>query len=125
VPAKYLRRPPKPLPYSFLLETDGSVCARFQQVAGLDVPHGTPRSTMILKRGIITGPVLWEWRRQGNVPPRGGALAMLDSSGAVRGRWKFQSARIVKWVGPELNAKGGGNATMAVLELACEGIELE
>ena len=119
------QRPPKPLPYNFLLEMDGVVYARFQEVSGLDTPHGTTRKTIILRRGVITGQGLWGWRKQGNVPLRNGALVMLSSSGAERGRWKFQGARISKWVGPELSAKGGGDVAMKLLELACEGIELE
>jgi len=45
VPPRF-QRPPKPLPYSFLLEIDGVVYARFQEVHGLDVPHGTVMSRL-------------------------------------------------------------------------------
>jgi phage tail-like protein len=124
VPPKF-SRPPKQLPYNFLLEVDGATCARFQEVAGLDTPHGTARTTLILRRGIVRGAGgLWDWRKQGNVPLKNGALAMLDPSGAVKGRWRFQGARITKWVGPEFNAKGG-DVSMKTLELTCEKIELE
>ena len=112
----------KPQPYSFRLEIDGSDCARFQDALGLDVPHGTPRKTITLKRGVTTGATLWTWRSQGNVPPKNGSLVMLDASGAERGRWKFQSARVSKWAGPGFNAKGG-DVAMELLELACERIE--
>jgi T4-like virus tail tube protein gp19 len=123
VPPRF-QHPPKPLPYNFLLEIDGAVCARFQEVSGLDLPHGTTRTTIILKRGIITGPGLWAWRKQGNVPLKNGALVMLGGSGAEKGRWKFQGGRISKWVGPEFQAKGGGDVAMKTLELTCEEIGL-
>ena len=121
VPPRF-QRPPKPLPYNFLLEIDGVVYARFQEVNGLDVPHGTPRKTIILKRGIVSGPGLWAWRKQGNVPLRSGALVLLDGAGAVRGRLPFRGCRISQWVGPAFNAKGG-DVAMKTLELTCEGID--
>jgi hypothetical protein len=124
VPPKF-QRPPKPLPYNFLLEIDGVRSARFQVVSGLDAPHGTARTTLILRRGLITGPVLWDWRKQGNVPLRNGALVMLDGFGGEKGRWRFKGARISKWVGPDLKAKGGGDVAMKTLELACEELDLE
>ncbi len=117
------RRPAKPSPYTFRLEIDGIVCARFQDVSGLDVPHAVQRRVIALKRGITVGPMLWTWRAQGNVPPRDGSLVMLDGSGAERGRWNFQAGRISKWVGPGLNAKGGGDVAMEMLELSFERIE--
>ncbi|MBZ5582059.1 MAG: phage tail protein [Acidobacteriia bacterium] len=116
------QRPAKPSPYSFRLEIDGSICARFQDAAGLDVPHGAPRRTIILRRGVTTGPTLWTWRSQGNVPPKDGSLVMLDASGAERGRWRFQGGRVSKWVGPGFNAKGG-DVVMDLVELTCERIE--
>jgi phage tail-like protein len=122
VPSRF-QRAPKPLPYSFRLVIDDAVCARFQDAAGLDVPLGAPRTTVKLKRGFTTGPGLWTWRRQGNVPPKDGALVMLDGSGAEKGRWLLRAARISKWVGPDLKAQGGNDVAMTMLELTCERIE--
>ncbi len=103
---------------------DGVVCARFQEVSGLDAPHGAPRTVLMFRRGAISGPALWQWRREGSASQRDGALAMLDGSGAVKARWLFRAARISKWVGPDLQAKGGADVEMRTLELVCEGIDL-
>ncbi len=118
------QRPAKPNPYNFRLEIDGVVCARFQDASGLDAPHGTPRTTITLKRGATTGPALWTWRSQGNVPSKNGSLILLDASGAERGRWRFEGARVSKWAGPGFNAKGR-DVAMDLIELTCERIEEE
>lgn len=123
MPPRFQRNAKSHSPYSFRLEIEGIVCARFQDAFGLDVPHGTPRKTIVFRRGVTTGPGLWTWRSQGNVPPKDGTLVMLDGSGAERGRWKFQGGRISKWAGPGFNAKGGDDVAMDLVELTCERIE--
>jgi hypothetical protein len=114
------QRPPKPHPYSFLLELDGEACARFRDATGLNVPHGTPRKTLILRGGVTTGTGLQTWRKQGNVPPREGALIMRDGAGVEKGRWKFRGARVSKWIGPDLSSTATG---VTLLELTCESID--
>jgi hypothetical protein len=122
VPPKF-SRPPKQLPYNFILELEGAPCARFQEAGGLDAPHGVARTTLILRRGLAKGGLM-AWRKQGNVPLRDGALAMLGTSGTVKGRWRFEGARIAKWVGPESGGRGA-EVSLKIVELACEKIELE
>lgn len=117
------RRRPKPSPYSFRLEIDGAVCARFQGANGLDAPLGTPRTTLTLRRGVTIGPALAVWRSLGGVPPRDGSLVMLDGAGAEKGRWALQAGRISKWIGPDLKAKGGAGVAITLLEVKCKRID--
>jgi phage tail-like protein len=39
--------------------------------------------------------------------------------------WKLTNARPMKYTGPTLNAKGGGDVAMEELVLSCEKIEAE
>ena len=99
------------------------VSARFQDITGLDVPLGTPRKTVTLRRGGTVGPGLRKWRSEGSVPPKNGCLVMLDAASAEKGRWNFRAGRISKWVGAGLHAKGSGDVAITVLELACESLD--
>ena len=93
--------------------------------------HKTPgqakHASIVLKRGLANSRELYNWYNdviKGKVRRAHGSIAAYDIDGlTVKLRWKFSNAYPIKWVGPALSGKAGGDVVIETLELAYEGIE--
>lgn len=133
--------------FNFLVEIDGVTVAGFSEVSGLSsetaiieyregsdkrnsarkLPGLTKFSNIVLKRGITTDLVLWNWRKaivNGVADRRSGAIILLNSEHQPMLRVKFVRGWPSKWEGPVLNAKGNEIA-IETLEIAHEGLDLD
>jgi phage tail-like protein len=128
----------------------GSVQAGFQEVSGLGMEvtiaeyrNGNEAenhvrkmdgiykaSDVTLKRGVIGYTSFFEWIKavgDGAQDSRAAVtIELMDEAhtGPVM-TWKLTNARPMKYTGPTLNAKGGGDVAMEELVLSCEKIETE
>lgn len=82
-----------------------------------------------LKRGIINSADLWTWiqqvRRQGVEGQRQVTITLNDEQGRKIQSWILRGCIPLKWTGPTLAGKGGGDVAMEELVLSCEGIDLD
>jgi phage tail-like protein len=83
-----------------------------------------------LKRGLIGKDELFAWmketRTEGYRAKRNVTVSLLDEArSAVVATWKLTGAFPLKYTGPTLAGKGGGDVAMEELVLSCEGYELE
>jgi phage tail-like protein len=80
-----------------------------------------------LKRGIINSGDLWAWvtqvRTSGSIAKRDVLVTLLSEDGEGVQAWKLHNAMPMKFTGPTLAAKGGGDVAMEELVLSCELIE--
>lgn len=82
-----------------------------------------------LKRGVIGAQNIYDWLQE----IRGGKLAkrnivvklMSEDRSEVVLSWKLRGAMPIKWTGPTLTAKGGGDVAMEELVLSVETLEQE
>ncbi len=82
---------------------------------------------IVLKRGVIGDPGLWNWIQQtmdGKVQRTEGSVVLLDENKQEVMRWNFKRGWPCKWTGPGLNAKNNEIA-METLEIAHEGLALD
>ncbi len=93
------------------------------------VPGIHKTGDVTLKRGVIGAENIWEWLqkvRDGNIAEakRDIVIQLLneDRSETVV-TWKLKKAMPIKWTGPTLTAKGGGDVAMEELVLSAETIE--
>ena len=83
-----------------------------------------------LKRGLVGTDDLFAWmkalRTEGYTAKRTVVIHLMDEarSGPVA-TWRLQGAMPLKYTGPTLAAKGGGDVAMEELVLSCEGYEME
>lgn len=83
-----------------------------------------------LKRGLIGSKDLFDWinvtRTDGYKAKRTITITMLDEArnGPVA-TWRLQGAMPLKYTGPTLAGKGGGDVAMEELVLSCEGYLVE
>ena len=81
-----------------------------------------------LKRGIVNSTSMWEWISQARIAgPEGKPNAIItlrDEAGQPVQRWKLNRVLPMKYTGPTLAAKGGGDVAMEELVLSVEGIEI-
>lgn len=124
--------------FNFWVELDGVIVAGFTEVSGLEaeteveeyreggvngyvhkLPKGVRFPNLVLRRGVTSSPVLWNWYESsidGPVERKTGAIVLQNSKGAEMGRWSFFDAYPVRWSGPQLNA--------ATSDVAFESIEI-
>lgn len=140
--------------FNFLVELEAGqgqeVQAGFAEVSGLNaevtiaeyrsgnaavnyvtkVPGIHKAGDVTLKRGVIGASNIWEWldeARAGRLSAKRNVVIKLlneDRSETVLS-WKLRGAMPIKWTGPSLTAKGGGDVAMEELVLAAETIEQE
>ncbi|HEY6176585.1 MAG TPA: phage tail protein [Kofleriaceae bacterium] len=82
---------------------------------------------LVLKRGIIGDPALWNWIQEamdGKVRRTEGAVVLLDENKQEVMRWNFTGGWPCKWTGPGLNAKNN-EIGMETLEICHQGIKLD
>jgi phage tail-like protein len=86
-------------------------------------------SDVTLKRGIVNSADLWDWvkstRRDGPAAQRDVVITMRDEAGRPVQSWTLRGAIPLKYTGPTLAAKGGGDVAMEELVLSSEGLDFE
>ena len=90
--------------------------------------HKVPDVT--LKRGIVNSSDLWEWvkdtqRKGANDPKTNVSITLRDEEGNSVQTWELLGVVPMKYTGPTLAAKGGGDVAMEELVLSAEGMNLE
>lgn len=79
-----------------------------------------------LKRGVIDTKQVWEWikesRTSGPAAKRQVRITLRDESGKDQQVWTLTNVLPLKWSGPTLAGKGGGDVAMEELVLSCEGL---
>ncbi len=82
-----------------------------------------------LKRGIINSKDFWDWikaaRREGAAAKRTVVITLRDEAGESVEKWVLTGVLPMKYTGPTLAAKGGGDVAMEELVLSAEGMEIE
>ncbi|HGX93280.1 MAG TPA: phage tail protein [Candidatus Tenderia sp.] len=82
-----------------------------------------------LKRGIVNSKDLWDWlketQRSGPAAQRTVTITLQDEAGEAVESWTLRNVVPMKWTGPTLAAKGGGDVAMEELVLSAEGMDLE
>lgn len=86
-------------------------------------------SDVTLKRGIIDSTSLWEWIEQTRIAgpdaQKTVTVTLLDEAHAPVQSWVLQGAIPMKYTGPTLAGKGGGDVAMEELVLSAEGLKIE
>jgi phage tail-like protein len=92
------------------------------------VPGVHKVSDVTLKRGIVSSADLWDWinnvRRTGPLAQRNVVITLRDETGADVQSWTLRGVVPLKYTGPTLAAKGGGDVAMEELVLSAEALEL-
>ncbi|HEX4949762.1 MAG TPA: phage tail protein [Blastocatellia bacterium] len=80
-----------------------------------------------LKRGIINSTSFWDWiketRRSGHKMKRDVTITLRDESGADVMTWSLRKTIPLKYTGPTMAAKGGGDVAMEELVLSAEDLD--
>jgi phage tail-like protein len=91
------------------------------------VPGVYKTSDVVLKRGIVDSSDLWEWieqvRKTGPLAQRTVVITLRDEAGADAESWTLRGVVPLKYTGPTLAAKGGGDVAMEELTVSAEKIE--
>uniref|UniRef100_A0A832A5M3 Phage tail protein n=1 Tax=Desulfacinum infernum TaxID=35837 RepID=A0A832A5M3_9BACT len=135
--------------FNFAVEIDGIPVAGFSDVSGLNteitiseyregtyplnhvrkVPGMHKVGDVTLKRGIIDSKEFWDWikqvRQEGVRAQRNVSVILMDESHNEVQRWNLRGVIPLKWTGPTLAAKGGGDVAMEELVLSAEALELD
>jgi phage tail-like protein len=82
-----------------------------------------------LKRGIVNSTDLWEWitqtRNEGVLAQRTVIITLRDEAGNPVQKWTLGGVVPMKYTGPTLAAKGGGDVAMEELVLSGQSMETE
>src|SRR5262245_48437497 len=127
--------------HNFNVEIDSVIVGGFKEVDGLESkteiieykegnearmhkrPGKTNYTNIILRRGNLQTPELWEWRKkvvQGLTERKSGSIIMLADDGTTEvGRYNFFEAWPCRWKGPAV-ASLGDTHTVEEIELAVE-----
>lgn len=86
-------------------------------------------SDVTCKRGIINSKTLWEWVKETRVAgpsaQKNVTITLLDEAQSAVQTWVLRGVIPMKYTGPTLAAKGGGDVAMEELVLSAEGMDLE
>ena len=86
-------------------------------------------SDVTLKRGILNSKSLWEWmtatRAQGPAAQKGVTITLLDEAQKPVQSWLLRGVIPMKYTGPTLAGKGGGDVAMEEIVLSAEAMEIE
>jgi phage tail-like protein len=84
-------------------------------------------SDVTLKRGIVNSSDLWEWitqtQTQGIAAKRTVVITLRDETGTPVQKWTLGGVVPMKYSGPTLAAKGGGDVAMEELVLSSESLD--
>lgn len=93
------------------------------------VPGVHKVADVTLKRGIINSKDLWDWvkdvRKNGPLAQREVNITLRDEAGDDVQKWTLRGTVPLKYTGPTLAAKGGGDVAMEELVLSAEGLDFE
>jgi phage tail-like protein len=82
-----------------------------------------------LKRGVINSESVWQWirdvRSNGVNGQKDVSITLLDEARNPVQTWMLRNVIPMKYTGPTLAAKGGGDVAMEELVLSAEGLEVE
>ncbi len=82
-----------------------------------------------LKRGIVDSASMWEWIRasrvEGPAAQRSVTITLLDEARQAVQRWVLRGVVPMKYTGPTLAAKGGGDVAMEEVVLSAEAIDFD
>ena len=82
-----------------------------------------------LKRGVINSESVWQWirdvRSNGVNGQKDVSITLLDEARNPVQTWLLRNVIPMKYTGPTLAAKGGGDVAMEELVLSAEGLEVE
>lgn len=85
-------------------------------------------SDVTLKRGILNSKSLFDWiqqtRTQGPAAQRNVTITLLDEAHAPVQTWVLRGVVPMKYTGPTLAGKGGGDVAMEEVALSAEAMEL-
>jgi phage tail-like protein len=136
--------------FNFVVDLGGGVSGGFSDVSGLvtemtvaeyregkdaenhvrKIPGVHKVGDVTLKRGLVGTDELFAWikasRTEGYKAKRTVSIMLMDEArnGPVA-TWKLQGAIPLKYTGPTLAGKGGGDVAMEELVLSCEGYTVE
>ncbi len=86
-------------------------------------------SDVTLKRGIVNSSDLWAWitqtRNEGVAAKRTVVITLRDEAGNPVQKWTLGNVVPMKYTGPALAAKGGGDVAMEEMVLSAENLESE
>ena len=93
------------------------------------VPGVHKVADVTLKRGVIDSTSVWQWitetRTTGVLAQKDVSITLLDEARNPVQTWKLRNVIPMKYTGPTLAAKGGGDVAMEELVLSSEGLEVE
>lgn len=82
-----------------------------------------------LKRGILNSKKLFDWikdaRTKGPAAQKNVTITLRDEAQAPVQSWQLRGVIPMKYTGPTLAGKGGGDVAMEELVLAAEGMEID
>ncbi len=85
-------------------------------------------SDVTLKRGILNSKTLFDWinqtRTQGPAAQRNVTITLLDEAHAPVQTWVLRGVVPMKYTGPTLAGKGGGDVAMEEIALSAEALEI-
>ncbi len=92
------------------------------------VPGVHKVADVTLKRGIVSSADLFEWvervQRHGVAAQRTVTITLRDEAAEAVQTWTLRGVIPLKWTGPTLAAKGGGDVAMEELVLSAESLVL-
>jgi len=93
------------------------------------VPGSHKVGDVTLKRGVVDSSDLWAWISQtqttGLLAQRDVIITLRDEAANPVQSWKLRNVVPMKYTGPTLAGKGGGEVAMEELVLAAEGFEID
>lgn len=137
--------------FNFIVKVGGTDFGGFSDVSGLStelklseyregnhrenhvikVPGTHTVGDVTLKRGIVNSADMWTWIRQsrsiggrGMDSKRHVVITMMDEAGTPVQSWQLRGVVPMKYTGPTLAAKGGGEVAMEELVLSAEALDL-
>jgi phage tail-like protein len=135
--------------FNFTVEVQGIELGGFSDVSGLgteltvaEYRNGNERenhvrkvaglhkvSDVTLKRGVINSETLWDWveeaRVAGPAAQRSVVITLQNESHEAVQSWVLRGVIPLKYTGPTLAGKGGGDVAMEEIVLSAEGFTVE
>jgi phage tail-like protein len=138
--------------FNFIVKIAGDQFGGFSDVSGLEtelqiseyrlgnertqyvtkIPGMVNTSDITLKRGLVNSKDMWDWIKEarslsgerGIAAKRDVVITLMDETGEAVQSWLARGALPLKYTGPTLAAKGGGDVAMEELVLASDFLEL-
>ena len=92
------------------------------------IPGSHKTGDVTLKRGVVDSSDLWDWVNQtqttGILAQRDVVITLRDEANTPVQSWKLRSVVPMKYTGPTLSGKGGGEVAVEELVLCAEGFEI-